>query len=442
MPTLKEHVRELKMSRLPLLRCMILPLVIVGCATPNRSYQPAGQAELKPSKLYEDNTPYEKLCAIEFDEQGDIWKPAQISVARSLISKSARKPLLVVFIHGWHNNAHPGNGNLQSFNQLLKQLAKRANTGNTEVVGVFVGWRGLAIERQWDRTGIGWVARHLSFYSRKNDTDLVAGVPLTKTLYSLASEAHARDGQVVFIGHSFGGRVLEKAMAQAIIGQTASDSDAKAILPADLTLLINPASEAVTGRRLKLALQNWSQPSPAIISVTSVGDTDTSTWWSLGMNAALWTKSRSYRRYNDGSHQKEYVVRTAGHSPILLDRRISRLEPQPPAPEEDATKWNFQNARTSRFLSKKTWWQIQEVRSSSAPFIMNEHHARGYWVMSAPKEIIADHNDIFNESAIELFAALFKICKPTMQKSPEQKAITVPATIAELPPDSATFARR
>ncbi len=86
------------------------------------------QAEVRPSKLYRDNTSYEKLCVIEFDEQGDIWKPAQVSAVRSLIRESARKPLLVVSIHGWHNNAHPGNGNLQSFNQLLKQLAKRANT--------------------------------------------------------------------------------------------------------------------------------------------------------------------------------------------------------------------------------------------------------------------------------------------------------------------------
>ena len=62
--------------------------------------------------------------------------------------------------------------------------------------------------------------------------------------------------------------------------------------------------------------------------------------------------------------------------------------------------------------------------------------------MSAPKEIIADHNDVFNESAIELFAALFKICKRTIQKSPEQKAITVPTTIAEVPADSAIIAGR
>ena len=69
---------------------------------------------------------------------------------------------------------------------------------------------------------------------------------------------------------------------------------------------------------------------------------------------------------------------------------------------------------------------------------MNDKIARGYWVVSAPKEIIRDHNDIFNDSAIELFSALLKICRASIQKSPGQKAITVPATIAEASPASAT----
>jgi hypothetical protein len=49
---------------------------------------------------------------------------------------------------------------------------------------------------------------------------------------------------------------------------------------------------------------------------------------------------------------------------------------------------------------------------------------------------------MFNSSAIELFAALFKICKPTIRKSPEQKAITVPAAIANAPVNSTSVAGR
>ncbi len=78
---------------------VLIGILITGCATPNQSYQPAGRANVKPSNLYEDNAAFPKLCAIEFDEQGDIWKTAQYRAAKSFI-KTGKRPLLVVFIHG------------------------------------------------------------------------------------------------------------------------------------------------------------------------------------------------------------------------------------------------------------------------------------------------------------------------------------------------------
>ncbi len=59
-----------------------------------------------------------------------------------------------------------------------------------------------------------------------------------------------------------------------------------------------------------------------------------------------------------------------------------------------------------------------------------------------PERIIRDHNDVFNSSAIELFTALFKICRPTIQKPPAQKSIAVPATIAEAAPAPGPVAQR
>jgi hypothetical protein len=40
---------------------------------------------------------------------------------------------------------------------------------------------------------------------------------------------------VIFIEYSFGGRILEKALAQAIVGQTSAYPRIKVTLPADLT---------------------------------------------------------------------------------------------------------------------------------------------------------------------------------------------------------------
>ena len=413
-------------------------VVLMACATPNKQYQGAGSAEIAPSSRYSDNTPYAKLSVIEFDEQGDMWTSSQLNAARRMINRSTKRPLLIVFIHGWHNNARANNENLQSFNQLLKEIAERGNLQNREVQGVYIGWRGLAIERAWDKTGIGWLARYLSFYSRKSDTDLVAGIPLTRALYVLASDAHAKEGRVIFIGHSFGGRILEKALAQAIIGQTSTYPKIKVTLPADLTLLINPASEAITARRLKLALDDWSEPTPAIISVTSTGDTATSRWWWAGMSAATPGKARAFRDYEDGpdgryrTSQRDYVVHTAGHSDILKDRRVVPMQPAPNISDagDDAILWNLQSAAEDRFRAAGQWWRIEEIQTSRAPFIINAGQAKGYWVMSVPPEIIPDHNDIFRPAAIELFAALYRICRSSVQKPPSQKSISVPAVIA------------
>lgn len=423
---------RLEMSRTQPVRyaALIFAMALAGCATPNRPYQHPGQAEVAPSKLYKDNTPYGKLCAIELDEQGDLWESAQLRKATEMLRKSEKKPLLVVFIHGWQNNASPDNGNLQSFNQLLKGLAKELNSSTTEVEGVYIGWRGLAIDRTWDKTGIGELARYLSFYSRKNDTDLVAGIPLTRALYALANEAHARGGHVIFIGHSFGGRILEKALAQALVGQTAGTAaSSQATLPADLTLLINPASEAITARRLKLSLTNWAQPTPAIVSITSVGDNDTLTWWGVAMKLATWTKTKSFRQYGDKTNQRDYVVSTAGHSPLLIDRQVVPLDPQPAPPAIDALRWNFESATTGQFRSADKWWSIREAPPVAGPFVMNGNQARAYWVISVPKEIIHDHNDIFNPAALDFVVALYKICQPTILKTPAQKAMTIPAAI-------------
>jgi hypothetical protein len=413
-------------------------VAIAACATPNKQYQRAGSVEIAPSPRYADNSPYPKLSAIEFDEQGDIWTSSQLYAAQRMIKRSAKRPLLLVFIHGWHNNARANNENLQSFNRLLKQIAEPGKLRDHEVQGVYIGWRGLAIERTWDKTGVGWLARYLSFYSRKNDTDLVAGIPLTSALYTLASDAHSKGGRVIFIGHSFGGRILEKALAQALIGQTSAYPRIKVTLPADLTLLINPASEAITARRLKLALKDWSEKTPAIISVTSKGDTATSTWWWGAMSASTLAKARAFREYEDGpggryrTSQKDYVIRTAGHSDILKDRQVVPIEPTTNLSDQadDAIAWNLRFATENQFRAANEWWRIEQIQTSPAPFIINAGQAKGYWVISVPPEIIPDHNDIFRPAAIELFAALYRICRSSVEKPPMQKTIEVPPVIS------------
>ena len=97
---------------------------------------------------------------------------------------------------------------------------------------------------------------------------------------------------------------------------------------------------------------------------------------------------------------------------------------------EDAIAWNVRFATEDRFRAADKWWRIAQIQTSRAPFIINARQAKGYWVMSVPPEIIPDHNEIFRPAAIELFAALYRICHPSVQRPPMQKAIDIPPVIS------------
>jgi predicted alpha/beta hydrolase len=53
----------------------------------------------------------------------------------------------------------------------------------------------------------------------------MAGVPLTTVIADIAKAAreHTPRGITVFVGHSFGGRILERVVGQAIVAQSAID---------------------------------------------------------------------------------------------------------------------------------------------------------------------------------------------------------------------------
>ena len=392
-------------------------------------------------ELYNEAAAHYRLRAIEFDEQGLSWNSAQKQAALKII-RVANAPLVIVFIHGWHHNADARDADLRSFNRLLFRLKNNTSPVKAPLIGVFIGWRGLSFPKAFDWTGIGWAARHASFYSRKHATGRIAGPNLTATLYELGTAAHGRGGQVIFVGHSFGGRILEKAVAQALVGQTADPDKEKEVRPpADLTLLLNPAAEALTARELKLALRHWRGTTPLIVSLTSTGDSATGPAWRIATTLTS-TFDNGYRKIERGVSERSYVTSTAGHSGILVDRVVGRTDaPQDTLPD-DAVAWNLRRASLGCIKTGNGWWKITPVKDPvdpHAPFVLNGPHANGYWVVQVPNDIIHGHGGIFDEPAIEFVAGLYKICRrnfeldktvqlapvdpPTVQASPTPRAI-------------------
>jgi hypothetical protein len=391
-------------------------VLVSACGTPNAQYQTdPNTVSVAGSNYHEGQSKY-RLRAIEFDEQGVRWSSEQRAAALKAISSpgSGRQPLVIVFIHGWHHNSQSTDTDLQSFDRLLAKLADNRAAVGADIVGVYIGWRGLSSPRAWDWTGIGWAARHASFYSRKHATERLAGMSLTQTLYDLGNAAHRRGGHAIFVGHSFGGRILERAIAQGLIGQSSGSSGGASVRPpADLTLLLNPAAEALSARELKLALQNWGGRTPPIISLTSRNDSATKLAFPIATKLTS-TFDSGYRVLEKGVSERTYVTTTAGHLGLVIDRQVTPAQQPPAEPPGDAVEWNLQFASAHCIRAANAWWQIQEVGNSTdprVPYVINGEQARGYWVVQVPKEIINGHGGIFNESAIDFIAGLYKMCR-------------------------------
>src|SRR5690242_10972242 len=88
------------------------------------------------------------LSFVEFDDFGEFFSRCQLDNALQAIAeaKAAARPdprsgkrgaLVVIFVHGWKNNASDKTGNVWGFRESLRDLAKVTPEG-WPVVGVYI----------------------------------------------------------------------------------------------------------------------------------------------------------------------------------------------------------------------------------------------------------------------------------------------------------------
>ncbi len=191
-----------------------------------------------------------KLGFVEFDEFGHLFNRNQMNDLLTQI-KQLKDPLIIVFVHGWHNNAAPGNGNITSFaNQTLLHAAQIEKNDRGDharpVVGVYVGWRGESI----DSNKLA-LASMLTFWDRKNTAHSVGNGDVVELFLRLNQYRYHKgneNSRLVYIGHSFGGAVTYSALMHTIVEHLADENMAHPI--GDLVVLVNPAFEAMRFRPL------------------------------------------------------------------------------------------------------------------------------------------------------------------------------------------------
>ena len=217
---------------------------------------------------------------IQIDDFGSFWDASVPESALSAIERSIKSTntIVVLFVHGWHHNAAPGDDNVIDFADSLSKVRDLLvdNPGgvpgpyrrsrellttkpDVNIIGIYIGWRGKSLPMPLD---------YLTFWGRKAAAERVGQGDLAEflaRLHAIYLRSYARRkvshnkpfmGMVTF-GHSFGGQVLFRSVSQALEQQfvaASSSGDRKNGLPivglGDLVVLVNPALEAFQFERL------------------------------------------------------------------------------------------------------------------------------------------------------------------------------------------------
>jgi hypothetical protein len=358
------------------------------------------------------------LAFIEFGEQGSYQDPTQLQNAVDLIKRTPR-PLVITYVHGWHHGAD--SRDVGNFSGWLSQISKTQliRDSGLHPIGVYLGWRG-------ESTTIP-VIRQFTFYSRKAAAERLASnfdcYDAIAAVSQAARESHGAGGQyTVLIGHSFGGLVVERSVAHAINAEMHGHAAADRSLPADLILMVNPASDSILTRQMiaALASRHTENSRPFLVSLTSTADAATGTAFPVSTSLAATTKV-----FNEvpvpGTEQREserrFYTATPGHNEFLINHETVKMDKTIQAHGVKALPTNLSHNLTGEIFATDgpnetlELWHIDRVGNVDVP----------YWDVKVDPSIIKNHGDIWNPKAQAMMAAIFRMTNPLMNRPSQVK---------------------
>lgn len=243
------------------------------------------------------------LSFLEFTEAGTFaGEPTPNSSSAQFdeffdMVRADEKSYVIVFAHGWRNNADHGNGDVRKFQTLLSYAAafidQRCDDDpaycGMRVRGLYVGWRGSSFHEP----GADALASFMSaatFMDRKVLSDgiplygtngLITGLPasVSVALQKIDAELDLRkDGaggsdRMLVMGHSLGANLLLQGFKSTYVAAIKNHVPGHIMRPpvGDLMVLINPATSAadwteitdqVRGRTVPVANIYWRYDGP------------------------------------------------------------------------------------------------------------------------------------------------------------------------------------
>jgi pimeloyl-ACP methyl ester carboxylesterase len=198
------------------------------------------------------------IAVVEFDDQGRFWDRQQVAALGGEIARAANSPdeapvSMLVFVHGWRDDAGVCDKALVAFREFVRRISiddLGKLPGRHPLIGVFVAWRGYSSHV--------WPFEFFSFVGRKETATRIAAGDVPELLAYLDSSrrqlnaSRKETSHLVVIGHSLGGTIVFEALAnifktrlgEARPGRDADGQSAVVSGFGDLVLLVNPAFEA------------------------------------------------------------------------------------------------------------------------------------------------------------------------------------------------------
>lgn len=259
------------------------------------------------TEVFKDSANGEELVEInfvEFTERGNIEHSGRRQFVLDRVGEQLKSPgtVVVLFVHGWNNNASVDNNNVHSFRQALGELAYSLRMGSQsqrKVVGVYLGWRGQVYLSKLVNTA-------LTFWDRKSVAQEIGDGSVTRFLLELEQlkKGGSKQSYFVAVGHSFGAALLFRAYDEVLLEKieliARQDYQERGV---DQVFLLNPAIEANEILPVKEAVAKhrpiWgSSGTPALLEViSSVGDCATHVAFPIGqtLDFLAWKRMTLFR---------------------------------------------------------------------------------------------------------------------------------------------------
>lgn len=372
-----------------------------GC-TSHRPHCTAPGERVRVWEAQTNSVPH-SVSVVEFDDQGELWDPAQLHAAVEHLERIEQAHpqgvLTIVFVHGWQASPTWDQGRLAWFEDLVKGVATFSMNAAREqhappqpVAGVFVGWRGASTKLP--------VIKHLTFWDRKMAARHLASVTMTEALVSLVARREPRQSSKrILIGHSLGAMIVERTAGAFLCSYLLSEPEVD-VTPSDvnLTVLVNPASEALHTKQVIDLLKRrrvhtvridpdgteTEVDRPFLVFLSSEKDMVAKRIFPIGQGiGSLFSR---YRAYEDPEipRQRYFSTHTAGFVPYLISHRA----------EMDADRGYALIPRPGRY--------------NDTPF----------WVVQMEKEISSGHSDIDSPEFLGFLGYLLELAdvyKPESQ---------------------------